>query len=77
MERRYMVPSRSRLIVVFISIVALCAAKDLRKFQSTVSAQALCYYYVVVVYGNKNDVFRNKIKKIKYSETSKTSRFVK
>lgn len=71
MERRYMVPSRSRLIVVFISIVALCAAKDLRKFQSTVSAQALCYYYVVVVvYGNKNDVFRNKIKKIKYSETS-------
>lgn len=67
-----MVPSRSRLIVVFISIVALCAAKDLRKFQSTVSAQALCYYYVVVVvvYGNKNDVFRNKIKKIKYSETS-------
>lgn len=74
-----MVPSRSRLIVVFISIVALCAAKDLRKFQSTVSAQALCYYYVVVVvvYGNKNDVFRNKIKKIKYSETSKTSRFVK
>lgn len=61
-----MVPSRSRLIVVFISIVALCAAKDLRKFQSTVSAQALCYYYVVVVvvYGNKNDVFRNKIKKI-------------
>lgn len=74
-----MVPSRSRLIVVFISIVALCAAKDLRKFQSTVSAQALCYYYVVVVvvYGNKNDVFRNKIKKIKYSETSKASRFVK
>lgn len=67
-----MVPSRSRLIVVFISIVALCAAKDLRKFQSTVSAQALCYYnyVVVVVYGNTNDVFRNKIKKIKYSETS-------